>query len=38
MRSVSVLWGYRTEKELSAAGAELFARDFGELTRILLSM
>lgn len=38
MRQVSVLWGYRTEKELAAAGAVRFARDFSELQKILLSM
>lgn len=38
MRSVSVLWGYRSKRELEEAGAERFAADFGELERILLAM
>ena len=38
MRSVSVLWGYRTKEELSAAGAERFAENFTELKEILLNM
>lgn len=38
MRSVSVLWGYRGEEELRAAGAERFAHSFAELQDILLSM
>lgn len=32
---VSVLWGYRSEAELRAAGARLFARDAAELYDIL---
>lgn len=38
MRSVSVLWGYRTKAELVGAGAERFAASFAELANILLSM
>ena len=38
MAQVSVLWGYRGREELAAAGAKVFARDFAELKRILLSM
>ena len=38
MRSVSVLWGYRGEEELRAAGAERFARSYAELQSILLAM
>ncbi len=38
MRGVSVLWGYRTEAQLRAAGAERFAHTFAELQTILLSM
>ena len=38
MRGVSVLWGYRTREELSAAGASVFARTFAELQDILLQM
>ena len=38
MRSVSVLWGYRGEAELRAAGAERFARSYAELQGILLAM
>ena len=38
MRPVSVLWGYRTREELIAAGAEPFAEDYAQLTRILPSM
>ena len=37
MRSVSVLWGYRGEAELRAAGAERFARSYAELQGILLA-
>ena len=38
MRSVSVLWGYRSEEQLAAAGAQVYARTFEELKSILLSM
>ena len=38
MRSVSVLWGYRTKEELADAGAERFAESFAVLADILLSM
>lgn len=38
MRSVSVLWGYRSKAQLAEAGAELFAENFTQLQRILLSM
>ncbi len=38
MRSVSVLWGYRSREQLEEAGAERFAHDFNELKQILLSM
>ena len=38
MRSVSVLWGYRSRAELLAAGAERFASSFDELRGILLAM
>lgn len=38
MRSVSVLWGYRTRGELAAAGAERFAENFAALGDILLEM
>ena len=38
MRSVSVLWGYRSRAELLAAGAERFAASFDELRGILLAM
>lgn len=38
MRSVSVLWGYRTRKQLEEAGAECFAESFAQLQEILLSM
>lgn len=38
MRSVSVLWGYRTKGQLLAAGAERFAENFLQLQEILLSM
>ncbi len=31
MRGVAVLWGYRTQAQLSAAGAVDFVRDFAEL-------
>ena len=37
-RSVSVLWGYRTREELTAAGAEAFASDFAQLQKMLLNM
>ncbi len=33
---VSVLWGYRTRGQLEAAGAEIFANNYGELSRIVL--
>ncbi len=35
MFGVSVLWGYRSEEELRAAGARRFARSFEELEKIL---
>ena len=38
MRSVSVLWGYRSREQLLAAGAERFAESFSELKDILLSL
>ena len=38
MRSVSVLWGYRSKEQLTAAGAQRYARTFAELKEILLSM
>lgn len=38
MRSVSVLWGYRSRQELAEAGAERFATDYRQLAEILLSM
>lgn len=38
MRSVSVLWGYRTKRQLLAAGAECFAETFPQLEKLLLSM
>lgn len=38
MRSMSVLWGYRSRAELVAAGAERFASSFDELRKILLAM
>jgi len=33
---ISVLWGFRTEKQLKEAGAELFAHSFEELKNIVL--
>ena len=38
MRSVSVLWGYRTKEQLLAAGAERFAETFAQLKDILFAM
>ena len=38
MRSVSVLWGYRTKEQLLEAGAERFAESFSQLKEILLSL
>ena len=38
MRSVSVLWGYRSKEQLAAAGAQRYAHTFAELKEILLSM
>lgn len=38
MRSVSVLWGYRTKEQLLAAGAERFAENYARLQEILLFM
>ena len=38
MRSVSVLWGYRSKEQLLAAGAERFAENFLQLKDILLEM
>lgn len=38
MRSVSVLWGYRTKEQLLDAGAERFAETFPQLQEILLSL
>ncbi len=38
MRSVSVLWGYRSKQELLKAGAERFASDFTELQQLLLTL
>lgn len=35
MQGISVLWGYRTREQLSAAGATLFAADFPSLQKIL---
>lgn len=33
---VSVLWGYRTRGQLEAAGAEIFANNYNELSKIVL--
>ncbi len=33
---VSVLWGYRTRGQLEAAGAEIFANNYDELSKIVL--
>ncbi len=38
MRSVSVLWGYRSKEELEKAGAERFASSYAQLQEILLSL
>lgn len=38
MDCVSVLWGYRTKEQLSAVGAERFARNFGELENYILGV
>ena len=38
MRSVSVLWGYRSKEQLAEVGAEAYAGTFEELKSILLSM
>lgn len=38
MRSVSVLWGYRSEEQLVQAGAQRFVRTFAQLKDTLLSM
>lgn len=35
MHGVSVLWGYRTRRQLEAAGATVFAENFSELEKIL---
>lgn len=34
---VSVLWGFRTEEQLKAAGAKVFANDFKELENLVLN-
>ena len=36
MRSVAVLWGYRTREELEGAGARCFVRSYAELEKLLL--
>lgn len=33
---VSVLWGYRTKKQLELSGAEIFAENFTQLTNMIL--
>lgn len=33
---ISVLWGYRTREQLESAGAKLFAKNFKELTQMIL--
>ncbi len=38
MDCVSVLWGYRTEEQLKAAGASVFAEHFAQLEKIILSL
>lgn len=35
MRSVSVLWGYRTREQLEKVGAREFVSDFSELVKVL---
>lgn len=36
MRSVAVLWGYRTREQLEGAGARCFVGSYGELQKLLL--
>lgn len=38
IKCVSVLWGYRSKEQLTAAGAELFANSFCELEHIICSL
>lgn len=38
MFGVSVLWGYRSRKQLEEAGATRFAHDFGELEKIVFGV
>ncbi len=35
---ISVLWGYRSKEELSAAGGKIFAKDVPSLTEIVLTL
>ena len=37
IKCVSALWGFRTKKELRAAGAEIFAENYKELYKIILN-
>lgn len=37
LKCVSALWGFRTFEELKAAGGEIFAKDYAELYKIILT-